>query len=149
MKISEPVLLDSNILVYAHNFVSPLHKKSTNLLRASLEGELNAVIAHQNLLEFYSIITDQRRIEKPISGMEASSLVKKYLDSTLEIIFPNPETVPIVLQFSSKLAITDGRIFDTYLVATMLSNNISSILTANTKDFHSFTGIQVFDIMKV
>lgn len=142
--MSEPILIDTNILVYAHNLDSPYHLKAISLIRAAVEGVLEGVLAQQNLLEFYAIITDPKRVSKPLSSKEASSLVKDYLNSPFKIIFPDQESLN--LAFSLDKDSKGGKIFDTFLVATMLSNNIKSIVTLNTKDFISFSDIKIIGL---
>lgn len=142
--MSEPILFDTNILVYAHNLDSPYHLKAISLVRAAIEGVLEAVLAQQNLLEFYAVITDPKRVSKPLSPKEASSLVKDYLNSPFKIIFPDKETLKIAFSFDEDSK--GGEIFDTFLVATMLSNNIKSIVTLNTKDFTPFPGIKIIGL---
>lgn len=142
--MSEPILFDTNILVYAHNLDSPYHLKAISLVRAAIEGVLRAVLAQQNLLEFYSIITDPKRVSKPLPSEEASGLVKDYLNSPFKIIFPDQETLNLTLSFDK--GSKGGEIFDTFLVATMLSNNVKSIITVNTKDFKTFPDIKIFGL---
>src|SRR3990167_6028037 len=103
MIISDPLLIDTNVLVYAHNQDSPFHKQSLSLVKAAIAGEFRGVLAEQNLVEFYSIVTDKSRIK-------------------------------------------NGRVFDAHLAATMLSHQIKHIVTANVKDFKSFTEIKVLNI---
>lgn len=146
MKISDTVIFDSNVLVYANNQASQFHKKCLGLVKAAVEGNLKVVLTHQNLLEFYSVITDARRIEKPISDKDAQELVASYLNSPLEIIYPNSETFKYLFILADAANIRASKIFDVYLAATMLSNNISTIVTANTKDFEGFLNIRIIDL---
>lgn len=146
MRISDSVLFDSNILIYTHNKASFFHRQAFDLVKAVMGGSIKGVLAQQNLLEFYSTITDSRRVEKPLSAKEALSLVEQYLSSPFRIIFPSTETIQATLALGYKQNFKNGKIFDVYLIATMLSNNISSIITVNAKDFKDFPGIKVFDI---
>lgn len=61
------ILLDTNILVFAHNADSPHNKKSSEIIKSAMEFEFNACISHQNLLEFFSVVTSTKHVEKPIS----------------------------------------------------------------------------------
>lgn len=142
----EPILFDTNILVYAHNSDSTLHQYALNIVKDAVEGKLKGVLAQQNLLEFYSIITDHKRVANPLSPKEARELIKDYLHSPFEIIFPNKETGEIVLSFCQENNIKNGEIFDVYLAATCVSNNVKTILTANIKDFKNLTVINVIDL---
>lgn len=149
MVISEATLFDSNVLVYTHNKTSPLHKISQNLIKQAIKGKIKAVLAQQNLLEFFSVITDPRRVEKPIPAKETLNLVKEYLNSPFKIINPLEETIKILLSLIANLNVKDGRIFDAYLVATMLSNKVNSIITANISDFALFSGVKVIDLKNI
>ncbi len=143
MNISEPLLLDSNVLVYAHNEDSLFHSQAIELIAKVIKGEIFGSLASQNLLEFYSIITDKRRLTNPISPKLATELIDQYLSSPFEIIYPNINTNKIMAGLLKKSQIKDGQIFDVFLIATMLSNNIRNIVTANAADFEKFDGISV------
>lgn len=149
MNIYESVVFDSNILVYGHNSDSTFHHQALSLIKDVLAGNVEGVLTHQNLLEFYSIITDSRRVANPLHPGLALDLVKQYLNSPFRIIAPNENTVDVVFSLSSKLNIKDGQIFDIYLVATMLSHKISTILTTNIKDFEMMSGIKVIDLKTI
>lgn len=146
MKTSEPILFDSNIFVYAHNEDSPLHPAALNSIAKVIKSEISGVLTSQNLLEFYSVITDKRRLSNPLTPELASELVNNYLASPFEIIYPNLNTNAIMMELLKKSKLKDGQIFDAYLVATMRSCNIRHIITANIKDFEKFDGISVLDL---
>ncbi len=146
MTISDPLLFDTNVLVYAHNQDSPFHKKCLALVTAVTEGRFKGILTQQNLLEFYSIITDKRRITKPLAPLEAQGLLEEYLKSFFRIIIPKHMTIQIFSMLSRKNKIKNGQIFDTYLVATMLSHKIKNIVTINTKDFKLYNEIKTWDV---
>lgn len=146
MIISDPLLIDTNVLVYAHNQDSPFHKQSLSLVKGAIAGEFRGVLAEQNLLEFYSIVTDQRRIAKPLSPLKAREILEDYLKLPFEIIFPNKETIGKLSVLCAKNKIKNGQVFDAYLAATMLSHQINHIVTANVKDFKSFIEIKAISI---
>ncbi len=143
--MSDPILVDTNVLVYAHNLDSIFNTQALNIIKSVIEGRLKGVITHQNLLEFYSIITSSKRVSQPITPKDALSLIKDYLNSSFEIIYPNFQTEEILLSLCQETNTKGGRIFDAYLAATMLSNNIKSIVTLNTKDFRDFPDIKIID----
>lgn len=146
MTISDVLLFDTNILVYAHNQDSPFHNKSLSLVNRAVTGEIKGILTQQNLLEFYSIITDKRRITKPLSVVKAQELVEDYLKLPFDVIAPSKETIKILSLLCRKNKIKNGQVFDAYIVATMLSHRIKNIVTANIKDFLVFTEIKVWDI---
>lgn len=146
MKISEPLLLDSNILVYAHNEDSSFHSQSIKLVTEVIRGEITGVLSFQNLLEFYSVITDKRRLNSPITPKLASELVNQYLSSPFEIIYPTVNTNKIMIELLKRNEFKNGQVFDVFLTATMLSNNIGYVITANVADFQKVNGISVLDL---
>lgn len=146
MPTSEPLLFDSNVLVYAHNEDSLFHSQAIKLITKVVKGEIFGILAFQNLLEFYSIITDKRRLTSPITTKLASELVNQYLSSPFEIIYPNLNTNKIMVELLKKNQFKDGQVFDGFLIATMLSSNIVHIVTANVVDFKKFDGISVLDL---
>jgi len=149
MKISEPILFDSNVLVYAHNEDSVFHPQALKLITEVAKGEMSGILTSQNLLEFYTIITDKRRLSSPITPKLASELFNQYLYSPFEIIYPNLNTNRIIVELLKKNQIKNGQIFDAYLVATMLSSNIRHIVTANVADFKKFDSILVLDLQEI
>ncbi len=146
MIVSDPLLFDTNILVYAHNQDSPFHRKSLALVKEVIAGRFRGILTQQNLLEFYSIITDQRRVAKPLSSLKAQELSEYYLKLPFKVVIPNQETIKILSMLMTKNKIKNGQVFDAYLVATMLSNQIKQIVTANVKDFKLYNEIKVLDI---
>lgn len=146
MRTSEPLLFDSNVLVYVHNEDSPFHTQAIKLVTKVIRGEIFGSLTYQNLLEFYSIITDKRRLTNPITPKLASELVNQYLSSPFEIIYPNLNTNKIMVELLMKNQFKNGQVFDCFLIATMLTSNISHIVTANVKDFKKFYGISVLDL---
>ena len=146
MKLSDPLLFDTNILVYAHNQDSPFHKQCLALITAATEGYFKGILAQQNLLEFYSIITDKRRVTKPLTPIKATELLEDYFVGPFRIIIPNHMTVKIFSLLTRKNKIKNGQAFDAYLVATMLSHRIKNIVTVNTKDFKLYNEIKTLDI---
>lgn len=146
MKISEPLLLDTNVLVYAHNQDALFHLPALRLISSILKGDIKGVLAQQNLWEFYAVITDKRRVMKHLSVNEASDLVESYLKSSFDIVLPTKETTKIALALGKQGKVKGGQIFDAFLVATMLSNNLKTIITLNSKDFTPFSQIQVINL---
>ena len=64
-------LIDTNIIIYAYNQDAELHKQALSILQDALNNEMSAFIADKSLYEFYAIITDPRRVEKPVTTVEA------------------------------------------------------------------------------
>ncbi len=137
-------LFDTNILVYAYNTASPYY----HLARDLFEEVDDIYITQQNLVELYAIVTDRKRIEFPISQKEATALIKFYQSSDFTLLHPTSQTLVHLLSLLDLVNIKNKEIFDTFLVATMLSHNIHTVFTHNVKDFQKFEGIEVINPFK-
>lgn len=150
MRNISPILLDSNVLVYSQNTQSKYYKQAQAALDQAINGNLKACLALQNITEAIAILTDAKRFSHPLSHREIIKLLNIF--SNLEHfkwIFPNSNTVELLSEwFQNGLVGKSQQIFDAQLAATMLSNGVKTILTANTKDFAQFPGIEVIDLRK-
>lgn len=135
---SKQILIDTNILIYAVNKDSGYHKQARIILEQVSAGEINGVISIQNVLEFCSVLTSVKLLNKPISIKKVWKLVKDIIDSGVEVVYPNNAIIQILPKLFSKSETLGKRIYDYYLVATMLNYNISTIYTVNEKDFQNF-----------
>jgi len=58
----EPGVLDANVLVYAFDVDAPQHAASRALLNAARDPANSLFVTSQILAEFYSIVTNHRRV---------------------------------------------------------------------------------------
>lgn len=139
MITSRIAFLDTNILVYAADASSPFYESSVTLREKGLRGEISLCVCPQTLAEFFAIITDPKRVNKPRTQKEALSEIEKYLSlKNILKIYPGPEVIELMIELLKKYKIKKQKIFDLQLAATMLSNNVRYIYTYNTKDFLLF-----------
>ena len=66
--------IDTNILLYAHDRSSPFLEPAKQFIASACEEDVIG-IADLSLLEFYSVITDGRKIPEPLSPSDASEIV--------------------------------------------------------------------------
>jgi toxin-antitoxin system PIN domain toxin len=138
-------LLDTNILVYAHDASSQHHTISADLLTAVMAGQFQAVLAEQNLLELYRILTNPVAMKnKPLSAAQAKRLIENtYLNGAFQIVYPTETILRKVLELAVQKNITSARIFDLRLAAIALSTQVDILATFNTKDFTGIEGLTV------
>ncbi len=74
------ILLDTMILCYAHDALSPHHEKARLLVLAGLVCLYVPYVSIQNILEFYSVVTS-RRVRKPLPPAKASEIATTHLSS--------------------------------------------------------------------
>lgn len=137
------MLIDSNILIYAINTASPKHKQAQRFLQ---ENSTKLVVAQQNILETLRVLTHPK-FPKPMRLKDAVGVLESII-SVARIIYPGDETYYVLLELIKKYNLGGDKIFDAYLAATALSNNINLIATDNIKDFKDIEEIKVVNPFK-
>lgn len=137
--------LDTTFLVQAEVREHPGHEAARGMLVRSIEEGLALAIAPQVLCEFIHIVTDERRFEKPLPMNNAIDRATAWWEAKETVqVFPNAETMRLFSAWMTRFALGRKRILDTLLAATYLSNDISSVMTSNLRDFHIF---EVFEVI--
>jgi predicted nucleic acid-binding protein len=75
----EPCLIDANVLVYAMDADAPQHAASRALLEAARDPSATLYVTSQVLCEFYSIVTNARRVPTPRSPADALGAISALL----------------------------------------------------------------------
>ena len=140
----EPGVLDANILVYAMDAGAPQHAASFALIQAASDHATTLYLTSQGLCEFYSIITNRRRIAAPYSSADAVEAISALLALPGMQLLPTPAgAVARWMALLQRHPVTGGDVFDLQLVATMQANGVQRIYTYNTKDFEVFPELTV------
>jgi predicted nucleic acid-binding protein len=143
-------LIDSNVLVYAY-FHKPgeqgrqeldtrLRMDSRALMTLAAQGRLTAVVAQQNLLEFLAVVTSPKRVTSPVSLSIALNACEAYL-SFCSLVNPKPSTYLTFQTLTTARSAMRERLFDLYLGATALDNDITQICTWNAKHYKALPGL--------
>ena len=140
------ILFDSNILIFAHNLDSPHHLKAKQLMGDALNLNLKVCIAHQNVLEFFSVITNPKRIQNSLPLQKAFWVIENYLlCEEVRKIYPSSTTLSKTISIAKNLSLNQAEIFDCYLAQTMLDNQVFSIYTDNTSHFQHYETIKAIN----
>jgi predicted nucleic acid-binding protein len=75
----EPGIVDANVLAYATNADAPLHAASRAWLEAARDPSTTLYVTSQVLCEFYSVITNPRRVAAACSPKEALRIISALL----------------------------------------------------------------------
>lgn len=136
-------LIDTNILVYAHDSSSSYQKSAAEIVRNALEGRLEAVISIQNIAELYSVLTNRKRVGSPLSAEDALRICKLYLvASEIPKLVPNETTLLRALELALEQNTVGGDFFDCLLAATMEQFEVKRIYTENISDFQKLSFIE-------
>jgi len=138
-------MVDTNILVYAHNQDSPYFNQAKRLLEDLVEKGgfcLSSLI----LLEFFSVITNGRKVDAPLSPETAINVVDDILESQAINVIEVHDDLGFFqwLRTFSDL-IKRYQIYDAVIAYTMYRDQISTLYTKNTKDFKKFNFIQAIN----
>jgi len=134
------MLVDTNILVYAVNSASPKQKMAQYFLQ---DQKSHLFVAHQNICEALRVLTHPKFFH-PMTERNAIAAITR-IASVLTIVSPDLGTIDITLALILKYQITSNMIFDAYLTATGLTNDIAVIATDNERHFRIFKEIMVFN----
>jgi toxin-antitoxin system PIN domain toxin len=140
---SRPVLLDTNVLVYATNEDSPFHARARELVQQALAGNLDAALTPQILAEYYAVITDSRRVDRPLTPQEARGQIEALLDGAIRLLPLQEGTSRRMAELGERHDIRAQEIYDAQVVAAMLEGGIPLIWTANEQDFRRYQEIEV------
>ena len=140
------ILLDTNILVHAYNKSSPHQQEAAKIIKKAMHGETEACLAPQVLYELFAVVTNAKRVEKPMSTSEAADLCIDLWECN-EIEKVNPSGVaPIeVFKLAKNLKLGKAKIFDCILAVTAKENDVETIYTENVADFKGYTFVKALN----
>jgi hypothetical protein len=140
----DPGVPDANVLVYAVNADAPQHAASRALLDAASDPTVTLYVTSQILCEFYSLITNARRVAVVSSSAQALSIISAILALPGLFVLPTPaRAVAAWMQLLQRHPVAGGDVFDLQIVATMQANGIQRIYTFNADDFAVFPELAV------
>jgi predicted nucleic acid-binding protein len=138
----EPGIVDANVLVYALDADAPQHAASRALLDAARNSATTLYVTSQILCEFYSIVTNARRVPKPRSPEDAARAVLGLL-AFLHVLPIPALTVERWLELLRRHPVSGGDVFDLQIVAALQANGIQRIYTFNAGEFSMFSELAV------
>jgi len=139
--MTERLLIDSNVLVYAYDKTSEKHETALKILERVMADE-SGVLSIQNLVEFARLVTE--KLPKKISFEQARSIVLGLADS-FEVVYYDPHAIARALAMCGSEKI---HFFDALISATMEKEKIRIIITENEKDFKKIPWIEVVNPFK-
>ena len=137
--------IDTNILLYAHDRSSPLFEPAKQFIAdACKEGIIG--LTDLSLLEFYSVITDGRKISEPLPPSEAAEIVEDILSADeFEVFCFNHLILNESVCYARKHNVACYGINDVCIAKTLAHYGIDRIYTVNIKDFKKFDFIEAIN----
>jgi len=118
---SEPILIDTNILVYAADSLEGnKHKIASEFISHRIKNDLPIAISTQNISELLSVATKKSAIEN-----ELRTKIRKLMDlSCVRIIAPLPANIFEAADHAKKNRMS---FWDALITVTMFENNVFTI----------------------
>lgn len=135
------ILLDANLLVYAHVTHFAQHEKARAWLDGRMNGSLPVGLPWSTLLAFLRLVTNPRIFEQPEPMQQAWDQVERWLDSPMAWI-PQPsqrhrEVLRDLLRSQGARA---NLVPDAHLAALAIDHGL--VLCSNDSDFARFPGLR-------
>jgi len=141
------ILIDANLLLYAHDSDSPHHSPARIWLESTLSGPEPTALAWTVILAFLRISTDPRIVRKPLSISQASNLVAEWMrNPEVTVLAPGVRHWGLL-----ERAVVEGRvsgklIMDAHLAALAIEHG-ATIATSD-RGFARFPGLRLINPLR-
>jgi uncharacterized protein len=134
------ILLDANLLVYAHDEDAPHHKAARDWLDDRLSERVKVGLPWQSLLAFVRIVTNPRIVNRPAPTTDAWAQVEEWLKARPTWI-PNPTDRHREIMAALMPSVTRADLVsDAHLAALAIEHGL--LLTSTDRDFARFPGLR-------
>jgi predicted nucleic acid-binding protein len=131
--------IDTDFLVAVEVADHPFHASADTLLTRLLNDGHELALAPQTLAEFIHVVSDARRMPKPLAMTEAISRAEHWWQAAEIVrVFPDPRSVADFLQWLRIHRLGRKRLLDTMLAAAFRNAGIRRIITNNHDDYRLF-----------
>lgn len=131
--------IDTDFLVAVEIRDHPFHHQADVLLQSLIADGHDFAVAPQTLAEFIHVVTDAKRMPKPLAMTEAISRAE-YWSQAAEVrrVFPEGQAVEDFFGWLLRHRLGRKRLLDTLLAATYQQAGIKRVLSNNDGDFRLF-----------
>jgi predicted nucleic acid-binding protein len=137
-------LIDTNVFVYSLYQHYADHVAARALVDRANSENAGLCTAAQVLAEFFSTVTNPRRVSVPRTRDEAVDDISIILASPGLTLLPTPHDV--IAGWSDlvrRYKVTGSDVFDAQIAAIMLASGVKKIFTFNESDFRRFDELDV------
>ena len=135
------ILVDANLLVYAHVDRFPQHEAARDWLDGRLNGSTAVGLPWASLLAFLRLVTNPRVFERPETMVEAWSQVIAWLGcNPVWVPSPGERHAELLGRLLSQPGVHANRVPDAHLAALALEHGL--ILCSTDGGFARFSGLR-------
>lgn len=141
------IVVDANVLLYAHDPDSPHHARCREWLESAFNGSEQIGLAWQTILAFVRLITNRRVFRRPFTAREACGNVSAWLENPqVVVIEPGERFWAVFSQLVVDAQVSGPLITDAALASLALERG-ASVCTTD-RDFARFRGLRVIDLLQ-
>lgn len=138
------ILIDANILLYAHDASDPRHPAATRWLEATIGGPGTVGLALGTVLAFLRIATDPRVYANPMPATQAITLVESWLGrSNVHLVAPTQAHWRTLDDLANAGQARGPLMMDAHLAALAIEHGAT--LATVDRDFTRFPGLRTID----
>jgi predicted nucleic acid-binding protein len=137
---AEDWFVDTNVLVYTSQIDSPWHARAEAGLRDAEAAGAALWISDQILREYLAAVTRQQQGRPAVPMTEAIERVR-FFAQRFDVAEDGPTVRKRLLSLLATYPVAGKQVHDANIVATMLANGITRLLTFNIADFRRFAGL--------
>lgn len=133
--------IDTSFLVAFEIASHAWHDDARDFARRHEEEGLGC--APQVLAEFVHIVTNAKRLERPLAVGAALACAQRWWNAAETTrVFPAAQAMTLFFLWMDDFQLGRKRILDTLLAATYKAANISLVVSTNARDFSLFPGMR-------
>lgn len=134
------VFLDTNVLVYATVPEAPRHEEASQAVERLASAGVQSWISRHVVREYLATLTRPQLFGSPPPIAVVVAAVHTF-ESQFNVAEDGPLVTLRLLELIQQVAVGGKQVHDANIVATMLTNGITHLLTANAADFARFAGV--------
>lgn len=121
------VVIDTNLLVYAHRAATPEHKMAQRALDMASRRDDGWGIATASILEFWSVVTHPKASGRPSTPTEARAFLDALVDAGARMLSPGRASSQRILEMAERLDVVGPRVFDLQIAVTALDHGATEL----------------------
>jgi hypothetical protein len=138
------IVVDTNLLVYAHRSGTPEHHAARPALEAASRLADGWGVATASVLEFWSVVTHPAASGRPSTPGEARAFISALVDAGARLLAPGPAVAQRILEAADRLGIVGPRVFDLQIAFTALDHGATE-LWSHDRGFVTLPGLRLVD----
>ncbi|HEY7375242.1 MAG TPA: type II toxin-antitoxin system VapC family toxin [Polyangia bacterium] len=138
------IIVDVNLLVYAHNRAAPLHERARTWWEGLIDRQQPIGLAWAVAFGFVRLVTHASVLVNPLAPLDAVARVRGWLaQPEVRVVEPGPRHLGIVEQLFRVTGVGGSLTTDTHLAAIAIEHQAE--LHSNDADFGRFPGLRWFN----